>query len=337
LPCGLGNDKDFASERLKMGFRFRRTFSLLPGIRLNFGATGPSVSVGPKGAKLTFGHTGVRASAGIRGTGMFVSQKLGRSHDVEPDMELPPEVKQLIEEQPKHWEFLLLQHALRSAAEDINRMALAASTYGTDAITFFEWVRTLLEDIQKVAFEWNDLMNRGMPQALGLAGKPADPNLLIEAIDRLILLTRLAVEYEQKAAALARHPLYGGLAKGIGRIGEPFVDAFNDLLGRLDDQLPNFGVTHELNLQLKLNPPTTVESYVHAQDAFHQRFFNEKEKLRYGDVVTERFLVARADKQIGEFSRTAIADNLSAGLFLKDDWFWSADAQAWQPLGALEL
>jgi len=256
----------------------------------------------------------------------------------EEKLELPPEIEEVIKDRPKHWEFLLLQRVLRSAAEDINGMARVASTCGTDAVTFVGWVTSRLTDMKKVAVEWNDLMNREMPQALGLTGKPADPDLLVEAIDQLVSLTRVAVEYEQKAATLARHPLYGGLAKGIGGIGQPFVDAFNDLLGRLDDQLPKFDVTHELDIQVKLNPPTTFESYAHAEEIFKRRFINETEhKLRDGDVVAERFLLARGGKQIGEFSRAAIADNLAAGVFLKDDWFWSADAQTWQPLSALEL
>jgi len=180
-------------------------------------------------------------------------------------------------------------------------------------------------------------MNGQMPQALGLAGKPADPDLLVETIDRLISLTRIAVEYEQRASALARHPLYGGLAKAIGRIGEPFVEVFDDLLGRLDDQLPRFAATHELNLQVKLKPPTTFESYAEAQEAFRQRFFDDDYNLQSGDVITERFLIARGEKQVGEFSRGAIADNLAAGIFLKDDWFWSVDAQGWRPLSTLSL
>jgi hypothetical protein len=263
---------------------------------------------------------------------MFVSQKL------DTPLELPPEIEEVIKDRPKHWEFLLLQRALRSAAEDMNGMARVASTCGTDAGTFVDWVTSLITDMKKVAVEWNDLMNREMPQALGLAGKPADPDSLLEAIDQLVSLTRVAVVYEQKAAMLARHPLYGGLAKGIGGIGKPFVDAFNDLLGRLDDQLPKFDVTHELNLQVKLNSPTAFESFAQAAEIFKRRFSNETEhKLRDGDVVAERFLLARGDKQIGEFSRAAIADNLAAGIFLKDDWFWSTDAQGWQPLRALEL
>ena len=320
-----------------MGFRFRRTFSLLPGIRLNLGATGPSISVGPKGAKLTFGQSGVRATSGVPGTGMFVTQKTAGSHTSERKAELPPEIQQVINDRPPHWEFLLLQQALRSAVEDINSMAASLSTCRTDAITFCHWISSVLQETEELAVEWNDLMNGQMPQALGLAGKPADPDLLIETIDRLISLTRIAVEYEQRASALARHPLYGGLAKAIGRIGEPFVEVFNDLLGRLDDQLPKFAATHELNLQVTLKPPTAFESYAQAREAFCQRFFDDKYNLRSGDIIAERFLIARGQKQIGEFTRGAIVDNLTAGIFSKDDWFWSAGARAWQPLDALEL
>ena len=320
-----------------MGFRFRRTFSLLPGIRLNLGATGPSISVGPKGAKLTFGQSGLRATAGVPGTGMFVTQKVAGSHTSEHKAELPSEIQQVISDRPQHWEFLLLQRALRSAAEDINSMAATLSACGTDAITFLQWVASMLQEIEELAVEWNDLMNGQMPQALGLAGKPADPDLLVETIDRLISLTRIAVEYEQRASALARHPLYGDLAEAIGRIGEPFVDVFNDLLGRLDDQLPKFAATHELNLQVKLKSPTTFESYTEAQETFRRRFFDDNYNLRSGDVISERFLIARGEKQVGEFSRGAIADNLTAGIFLKDDWFWSVDAQGWRLLSTLSL
>ena len=81
-----------------MGFRFRRTFSLLPGIRLNLGATGPWVSVGRRGAKLTFGHGGVRATAGVPGTGMFVSEKLDTPRAAGQKLELPPEIEEVIKD-----------------------------------------------------------------------------------------------------------------------------------------------------------------------------------------------------------------------------------------------
>jgi len=63
-----------------MSFRFRRTFSLLPGIRLNLGKSGASVSVGPKGAKITAGPKEIRATVGVPGTGMFFSQQIAQIH-----------------------------------------------------------------------------------------------------------------------------------------------------------------------------------------------------------------------------------------------------------------
>jgi len=53
-----------------MGFRFRRTLKILPGVRLNFSARGVSASVGPRGASMTFGSRGTYANLGVPGTGM---------------------------------------------------------------------------------------------------------------------------------------------------------------------------------------------------------------------------------------------------------------------------
>lgn len=54
-----------------MAFRFRRSLTVIPGVKVNFGKTGASVSVGPRGAKATFGGRGrTRATCGIPGTGL---------------------------------------------------------------------------------------------------------------------------------------------------------------------------------------------------------------------------------------------------------------------------
>jgi len=53
-----------------MGFRFRRSIGIIPGVRLNFGRRGTSVSVGVRGAHMTVGPSGVRKTVGIPGTGM---------------------------------------------------------------------------------------------------------------------------------------------------------------------------------------------------------------------------------------------------------------------------
>jgi hypothetical protein len=79
-----------------MGFRFRRSVKILPGIRLNFGKRGfircfaphlsraleaapsgvrrrqasSSTSVGVRGAHVTFGKTGTRTTVGLPGSGL---------------------------------------------------------------------------------------------------------------------------------------------------------------------------------------------------------------------------------------------------------------------------
>lgn len=60
-----------------MGFRFRRTIKVAPGVRLNIGKKGISTSVGKRGAGVTFGPKGTTAHVGIPGTGMSYTTKVG--------------------------------------------------------------------------------------------------------------------------------------------------------------------------------------------------------------------------------------------------------------------
>ena len=59
-----------------MGLRFRRSWSVFPGVRLNLGLKSGSVSFGARGLHYTVGTTGSRITAGIPGTGLFWTQKL---------------------------------------------------------------------------------------------------------------------------------------------------------------------------------------------------------------------------------------------------------------------
>jgi hypothetical protein len=58
-----------------VGFRFRRSFRLLPGVRLNVSKSGLSASLGRRGAWLTFGPKGTRATVGIPGTGLSYTEQ----------------------------------------------------------------------------------------------------------------------------------------------------------------------------------------------------------------------------------------------------------------------
>jgi hypothetical protein len=53
-----------------MPIRFRKTIKVAPGVRLNLGKSGMSLSVGAKGAKLNFSKKGVRETMGVPGTGI---------------------------------------------------------------------------------------------------------------------------------------------------------------------------------------------------------------------------------------------------------------------------
>jgi hypothetical protein len=59
-----------------MGFRFRRTMKIAPGIRLNFSRSGVSTSVGKRGASVTVGRRGTHANVGLPGTGMSYRQRI---------------------------------------------------------------------------------------------------------------------------------------------------------------------------------------------------------------------------------------------------------------------
>lgn len=59
-----------------MGFRFRKSVKLMPGVRLNIGRSGISASIGGKGASVNVGKRGVRGTVGIPGTGISYSENL---------------------------------------------------------------------------------------------------------------------------------------------------------------------------------------------------------------------------------------------------------------------
>lgn len=58
-----------------MGFRFRKSVKIAPGVRLNFGKKSTSVTFGGKGARYTVSSTGRRTkSVSIPGTGLSYSE-----------------------------------------------------------------------------------------------------------------------------------------------------------------------------------------------------------------------------------------------------------------------
>ena len=62
-----------------MGFRFRKSIKLLPGIKLNFSKSGVSTTIGKAGASINISGRGTRGTVGIPGTGVSYSENLSSS------------------------------------------------------------------------------------------------------------------------------------------------------------------------------------------------------------------------------------------------------------------
>ena len=67
-----------------MGFRFRKTIRILPGVRINLSRGGISTSLGGPGATVNVGRGGVRGTVGLPGTGMSYSEQLTSTDGGEP-------------------------------------------------------------------------------------------------------------------------------------------------------------------------------------------------------------------------------------------------------------
>jgi hypothetical protein len=59
-----------------MGFRFRRSIKIAPGIRLNVSKSGVSASIGRRGATINVSENGTRATVSIPGTGISYTENL---------------------------------------------------------------------------------------------------------------------------------------------------------------------------------------------------------------------------------------------------------------------
>jgi hypothetical protein len=62
---------------MKANFRFHRRREIFPGLMLNLSKSGPSLTVGVRGAHVTIGRTGIRRTVGIPGTGLYYTSHTG--------------------------------------------------------------------------------------------------------------------------------------------------------------------------------------------------------------------------------------------------------------------
>jgi uncharacterized protein DUF4236 len=61
----------------RMGFRFYRRTHLAPGIGINLSRSGPSLTLGVRGAHVTVAARGVTKTVGLPGTGVYYTSRHG--------------------------------------------------------------------------------------------------------------------------------------------------------------------------------------------------------------------------------------------------------------------
>ncbi|MET3906775.1 hypothetical protein ABID59_001106 [Bradyrhizobium sp. S3.3.6] len=104
-----------------MGFRFRRSFKLLPGVRLNVSSRGTSVSLGGRGFHYNIGPKGTRVTAGIPGTGLSCTNYQPYAHNA-PDREAasPPAPVEYLDQPYQPDQLTIIQNA---SAAQINALS----------------------------------------------------------------------------------------------------------------------------------------------------------------------------------------------------------------------
>lgn len=64
-----------------MGWNFRKSFKIAPGVRMTVGKRGASISAGPKGCKVSVNSKGdVHRTVSIPGTGLYKREKIGNAN-----------------------------------------------------------------------------------------------------------------------------------------------------------------------------------------------------------------------------------------------------------------
>lgn len=74
-----------------MGFRFRKSIKIFPGLRLNVGARGVSATVGVRGASVNVGSKGAFGNVGIPGTGISYRTRLSVPETTGEALHAPPD------------------------------------------------------------------------------------------------------------------------------------------------------------------------------------------------------------------------------------------------------
>lgn len=231
-----------------MGFRFRRSISLIPGVRLNLSGSGASVSLRPRGLRYTIGPKGTRLTAGLPGTGVSWSQYTphskppapGEREDYSPAQEFSAPLVQLSSEPA-------LATIESASAEQINALSASELAPILNAVNRRYRISVAVQLVSVLLFVGALLQ----ADQLAMATSALYATIFVPAAVMLDRYRRsVKVVYEDKGA--------------VGQIADALAQSFNELIesqsvwkveaeGRTFDWKRNAGAT-SLNRRKRIQP-----------------------------------------------------------------------------------
>lgn len=323
-------------------------------MRINLNKGGVSLSGGVRGAHVTIGTSGINTSIGIPGTGISLRERIPiplstprpsvhkafsvptlkpSIHEPSPVSgtgllpdQLPSSMWALIENKPRFWWILLFQEGLNLIIEQAKPEWERATKIGMDESRFRHWVHHKMDQLTNDVNRLSNLWSVDFPEGLGGNGVHFDEKKIGSSLDELAALVEDLIGWEEEVRGFVDHPLYGDIASCIGGATKAFLDALEGVKTQLGQQIPRLP-EGGLDLVMRFNLPGGWKDNVSKAIDRLKAFSTEQR-----EVAPERVQVARGDKVLGFFGLRSIQENLEAGLFVDDDWFWSVNHNDWCPM-----
>jgi hypothetical protein len=138
-------------------FRFHKSLKILPGFRVNFSKSGPSLSFGPTGLKLNIGPQGVRKTVGLPGSGLSViSRKSWRSTNRKPKLSqvstpnIDDAIKGMTKDEKRAW---IVNYAASLSLDGVKKYRAKFETYIAEHPEELENDKAELEDVRQILAE----------------------------------------------------------------------------------------------------------------------------------------------------------------------------------------
>jgi len=216
--------------------------------------------------------------------------------------------------------------------ERANPLWEEAKQAGIDPASFLsDWIPARIDQISSDADRLKEYLTTDLKEALGPPGVQGDEGKICSLLESVAQLTEELIGWEQEVKTYVTHPLYGEIAEALSGFTKPLLDAITEVKEKLDQQIPALHKGGKLDLTFTVQAPDGA-------DALNANMGGLPERVKdsWSKNILCKFQVSRANTPLGSFSVGAIHENLAAGLFLPDDWFWSEPLNDWKPLAEFD-